>query len=159
MKHLLVCCDLSDDSLVAFEAAKTYASHFKDDHPHVTLLYVVDTPVSYVAPVGMGPGWTDLEPLVKEVEKRAKEKLSEIGAQFFPDIQAKVEVRRSVKAIYEEVLDAAASAGADLIVVAKHGKSGMQRFLMGSVTTKIVQLASCPVLVVPIPHAAKEKSA
>jgi nucleotide-binding universal stress UspA family protein len=36
----------------------------------------------------------------------------------------------------------------DLIVIATFGKTGWRRFAFGSVTEKVVRLASCPVLTV-----------
>jgi len=35
---------------------------------------------------------------------------------------------------------------ADLIVIPPHGRSGVSRLLLGSVTERIVRLAACPVL-------------
>lgn len=43
---------------------------------------------------------------------------------------------------------AQASAGYDLIVISSHGRSGFSRFLLGSVTDKVIRLASIPVLVI-----------
>jgi len=40
---------------------------------------------------------------------------------------------------------------ADLIVMATHGRSGLSNILLGSVTEKVIQTASCPVLVVKKP--------
>ena len=37
----------------------------------------------------------------------------------------------------------------DLIVMSSHGRSGLSRMLIGSVTDKILRGAPCPVLVVP----------
>jgi nucleotide-binding universal stress UspA family protein len=37
---------------------------------------------------------------------------------------------------------------AALIVISTHGRSGLSRFLIGSVTERVVRLAHCPVLVV-----------
>lgn len=37
----------------------------------------------------------------------------------------------------------------DLIVIATHGETGLSRLISGSVTEKVVRLASCPVLTVP----------
>lgn len=150
MKHILVCSDLSEDSLQALQTTRVYATSSPERRPDISLLFVVDTPVSYVAPVGMGPGWLDLEPMVKEVESRAKEKLQQLAAEYFKEFSVRVEVRRTVQAIYEEILSYAEKENVDLIVMSKHGKSGMQRLLLGSVTTKIVQLSHCPVLVVPV---------
>lgn len=42
--------------------------------------------------------------------------------------------------------------GADLIALATHGRSGFRRFVLGSVTEKVLRTAHCAVLVVP-PHA------
>lgn len=40
------------------------------------------------------------------------------------------------------------SYGADLLVMASHGRTGFQRFLLGSVTARVLRAAPCPVLVV-----------
>ena len=40
----------------------------------------------------------------------------------------------------------AASSEADLIVIATHGLTGLEHFLLGSVTEKVVRTAGCPVL-------------
>ena len=37
--------------------------------------------------------------------------------------------------------------GAGLIVISSHGRTGVTRFLMGSVAERVVRLAPCPVLV------------
>lgn len=48
----------------------------------------------------------------------------------------------------EEILDVAAAQHADLIVLGAKGLSGIDRFLLGSVSTRVVQHAKCAVLVV-----------
>jgi nucleotide-binding universal stress UspA family protein len=42
--------------------------------------------------------------------------------------------------------------GADLIVIGTHGRTGMERLLMGSVAEKVLRDASCSVLVVKLPR-------
>jgi nucleotide-binding universal stress UspA family protein len=49
------------------------------------------------------------------------------------------------------ILDAAARAGADLIVMGTRGRTGMKRVLVGSVAERTVRLASCPVMTVKAP--------
>lgn len=44
------------------------------------------------------------------------------------------------------IVDTAAAEQADLIVMSTHGRSGLDRFIMGSVTEKVLQKAACPVL-------------
>jgi len=41
---------------------------------------------------------------------------------------------------------------AELLVMGTHGRSGFERFLLGSVTEKVLRKASCPVLTVPRRH-------
>lgn len=47
------------------------------------------------------------------------------------------------------ILDRATSISADLIVVGTHGRSGFDRFMLGSVAEKVLRRAACPVLTVP----------
>jgi len=44
------------------------------------------------------------------------------------------------------------SVGADLLVVASHGRTGLRRLLLGSVASNVVQHASCPVVVIRLPE-------
>lgn len=46
------------------------------------------------------------------------------------------------------ILDQARKAGADLIVVGTHGRTGLDRILMGSVAERVIGFAECPVLAV-----------
>ena len=49
---------------------------------------------------------------------------------------------------YEAIVENAREKGADLIVMGSHGRTGMERLLMGSVTERVVGNADCSVLVV-----------
>jgi nucleotide-binding universal stress UspA family protein len=51
------------------------------------------------------------------------------------------------------ILREASKQGSDLIVIGTHGHSGFDRWILGSVTEKILRKASCPVLTVPAPVA------
>jgi nucleotide-binding universal stress UspA family protein len=48
----------------------------------------------------------------------------------------------------EAIVAAADSENADLIVVGSHGRSGVSRFLIGSVSDYVVRHAHCPVMVI-----------
>jgi len=50
-----------------------------------------------------------------------------------------------------EIVEEAKSWGADLIVVGSHGRTGMQRLLLGSVAEQVVRHAPCSVEVVRQP--------
>jgi universal stress protein A len=49
----------------------------------------------------------------------------------------------------QEILEFAKTHGTDLLVVGTHGRTGAERWLLGSVAERLVRLASCPVLTVP----------
>jgi len=48
---------------------------------------------------------------------------------------------------HEAILAAAAKLPATLIIMGSHGKKGLTRLLMGSVTERVIGLSTCPVLI------------
>jgi nucleotide-binding universal stress UspA family protein len=54
----------------------------------------------------------------------------------------------------QEIIGLATESAADLIVMGTHGRTGLERFLMGSVAEKVLYGAPCSVLVVKMPKAA-----
>ena len=46
------------------------------------------------------------------------------------------------------ILQAAADVGADLVVMATHGRTGISHFFIGSVAEQVVREATCPVLTI-----------
>jgi nucleotide-binding universal stress UspA family protein len=63
-------------------------------------------------------------------------------------VETEVQVGRPAAVI----LDVATSSGADMIAMATHGRSGIRRFLMGSVADRVVRHAHTPVLLVRPVH-------
>jgi nucleotide-binding universal stress UspA family protein len=51
----------------------------------------------------------------------------------------------------EAIIQAAQDHGADLLILGSHGRTGLKRLLMGSVTEQVIGKAPCPVLVVKRP--------
>lgn len=68
------------------------------------------------------------------------------------DASANLKTRKLVDAgeAYGAILDCADNEHVDLIVMSSHGRSGLARMLIGSVTDKVLRGSSCPVLVVPV---------
>jgi nucleotide-binding universal stress UspA family protein len=54
----------------------------------------------------------------------------------------------------DEILRHATEARSDLIVLGTHGRTGLERLLMGSVAEKVLRGAPCSVLVVKMPRSA-----
>jgi nucleotide-binding universal stress UspA family protein len=48
----------------------------------------------------------------------------------------------------ECIIDSVAQQGIDLIVITSRGRTGLKRFLMGSVAERVARHAGCPVLIV-----------
>ncbi len=57
----------------------------------------------------------------------------------------------------QRILERAATLPADLIVLGTHGRSGVERFILGSVAEKVLRKAACPVLTVPPPSLMKAR--
>ena len=58
----------------------------------------------------------------------------------------------------EEIIRTAEELKSELIIVGSHGWTGIQEFLLGSVSHKVLQHAPCSVLVVKQPHTQKQVS-
>ena len=59
-----------------------------------------------------------------------------------------LEVELIEGAPYAAIVEEAAQC--DLVVMATHGRTGFQRFVLGSVAERVVRTAPCPVLTIPI---------
>jgi len=51
---------------------------------------------------------------------------------------------------HQAIIDYAVAEDIDLIVMGTHGRTGLDHYLIGSVTEKVVRLADVPVLTVPL---------
>jgi len=62
-----------------------------------------------------------------------------------------VKVKRTIREgdVIGEILKAARSIPADLLVMGTHGRGGFERWILGSVAEKTLRKAPCPVLTVP----------
>lgn len=77
----------------------------------------------------------------------AKEYLEQIQQRsFLRDLSVMTDIRQTEAAA--SILASANEHSADLMVIATHGRSGLQRWLLGSVAQRVVQHATIPVLLV-----------
>ena len=135
-KKILVGVDGSDNSVRAAQRAAELASVF---HSDIVLLFVIHPRESAY--------YTGL-PTAEGAERakgedrllRAKEVCEESGSK--PEL--KVLPGNPAEVILDQ-----SEEGYDLVVLGTRGISAMARFLMGSVTTRVVQLSKIPVMVVP----------
>lgn len=84
------------------------------------------------------------------VEKLIKDAKSALEAVSKKSDAAGVKVKTFVREgeAFRVITELAAELGANLIVMGSHGRKGLSRLLMGSVTEKVIGHSTCPVLVV-----------
>ena len=123
----------------AAQYAETLACHF---HSELILLHVVAPPVAlYAAPEAMAYS-TAADLTAERVEQRKTELATYLAGQC-PDIPLTQEVVEGDPA--GQIVDYARNHDIGLIVMATHGYGPFRRFLLGSVTAKVLHDAGCPV--------------
>jgi len=89
---------------------------------------------------------------LEELERTMKEAAQRHGG----GANAKVIIRPS--AIGDILIDAARSAGADVIVMGTHGRTGVRRLILGSIAEHVLRHAACPVVTVHAREPAEGKA-
>lgn len=139
MKILLA----TDGSKFSDAAAEHVARQFRPQDSEVRVLNVVE-PISEMVPPQMAPRYyPELDEQVaeaKQVTARTAKMLAEAGFQVSTAVMT-----GDAKTV---ILDEAADWGADLIVLGSHGRTGLERFLLGSVSEAIAHHTACSVEIV-----------
>lgn len=88
---------------------------------------------------------------ITQMEQEALDYLQHVAKQFQSE---GYEVHTEISALppAEAIIEYAENHNVDLIVIATHGRSGLSRWVFGSVTQKVVQVAPTPVLVIRPRH-------
>jgi nucleotide-binding universal stress UspA family protein len=90
-------------------------------------------------------------PGVKErIDAEAKVFLDRIKQQAADKNLSCETIYRIGRQPHELIVEEARQKEIDLIVMGTHGRTGLKKFFMGSVTQKVIGMAPCSVLVVPI---------
>jgi nucleotide-binding universal stress UspA family protein len=123
----------------------------------VTMLYVYPPPAA-PPPVLFGglPGPLPMEPypaLTVSPEQTHDDVLAAVSSFGATTDTAGIHLQAHARkgGVVRTILDEAKTLPADLIVLGTHGHSGFDRWMLGSVTEKILRTAACPVLIVPPP--------
>ena len=141
-KHILVPVDGSFTSRQALVKAVAIAQAFNS---HVTLIYVID-PYAFTGMAGdFSYGQTEY---LSAASNEANEAITAAKQVFWDNGLA---VSGSVvegQPIYQAILDTAESVNADLVVMGSHGRRGLEKLVLGSVTAQVLSHAHLSVLVV-----------
>jgi nucleotide-binding universal stress UspA family protein len=145
MKKMLVAYDGSDASKKAMEVVLKCAN--KEDE--ITLLTVVPAELSESSFTKMLLPTIDLSNVVKSgsFKQKAKDSLSKLIKEIEPAV-SKVNIAVESGDPADEILISAKKFESDIIIVGYKGYGKEGRFLLGSVTDKVVRHASKSVLVV-----------
>lgn len=135
--------DFSAASGHAVRHALQLARQYQDSEVH--MVHVVEKDPNAVSST------TRIEKLdatLDQAPEKVREFVAEQGHLSDPDLDGTpVGVHVRIGDPVEELLQLTADVAADLLIVGNHGKSGLQRFFLGSVSEKVARLAHCPVLV------------
>lgn len=138
IKKIIAATDLSKLSL----AGVRYAMEMARDQGAAVIVYnVIDSEGDRFA------GRDDLNQAVTLVP-RQKQRLIEFIKENCADLLGKVELQQVVDlgVPYKKIVEKAEKEAADLVVISTHGRTGVDQFLLGSVTQRVVARAPCPVL-------------
>ena len=144
-KHILVPTDGSELSLKAAQvAAEMAATH----HARITAMHVVqpyEAPLS--ADVAFYPAPHTRAEYVKAVRTESSRLLAEVEKVAGDGTVACDTLTVEGEQPWEAIVEAARSNDCDLIVMGSHGRRGLEGFLLGSETTKVLTHSKTPVLV------------
>ncbi len=87
--------------------------------------------------------------ITEKAEKSAREHLESIQKRAKKDgVECNIIIRAGEDS-YRYIVDEAAKNNISMIIMGRRGRSGLKRLMMGSVTSRVIGLAPCNVLVVP----------
>ena len=141
VRRILHPSDFSRASSAAFARAVRMA---KADRAQLLIVHVLAPPMAIA-----GEGYMSSEvydDLETSARRYAEKHLSGLQAKARKAGARTATLLREGVA-HEQIIRAARSKKADLIVIPSHGRTGITRLLIGSVAECVVRLAHCPVLV------------
>jgi nucleotide-binding universal stress UspA family protein len=147
MRRILVPTDFSDQARNAFEVAVAIA---RQTGAAIKLLHVVEMPYSYTSfnVTGEVSGSNGMEQVyMMKLLENTKHRMAQLerdveheGVEVVQEVDADNVIRKIRRVISDDKVD--------LVVMGSKGASGMNEFLIGSNTEKVVRTAGCPVLTV-----------
>jgi universal stress protein A len=154
VKHILVPTDFSAGAQEAVRYAYDLANALG------ATLHVVHVLENPFAPGAFMEMYTPPSPeYFVDMERQAEEKLrASLTAEQKANVHTVMTTRLGVPA-NEILARIEEDPGIDLVVMATHGRGGVARFVMGSVTDKIIRSAPCPVVTIrEHPHTNRPKA-
>jgi len=146
IQTILLTTDFSDTSRKAFTPAVTLARKFG---AKILLTYVEEDRLPPLVVEYMAVG---VDEILSQQMDRAHERLAETVAELARDVE-QVEPLVAMGTPHVEIVRLAEEQGADLIVMATHGRGFISHAILGSTAERVLRRAPCPVLIVRDPAA------
>jgi len=143
-KTILFATDFSEGSKNALPYAVDLAKRYEAKLYFMHIVYDVARTTGWYVP------HISVEEMYNDLEKGAR---TELEKTFTEEMRGLKDIEHVVmKGIpYEEITKFAETNKIDLIVLATHGRTGLDRLLFGSTAEQVVRYAPCPVLSVRLP--------
>lgn len=139
-QKILVPFDFSEHSKYALQNALEIA---ESNQTEIILFYVVDKDVH---PALYAWGMKSIFEIIPDIVEKAEKKMDEILAEL-PNPQNAIVQKKIVEGVpHKEISEYANDSDIDLIVIATHGLVGLDRFLLGSTTEKVIRCVNVPIL-------------
>ena len=144
IRRILYATDFSKASARALDEAIRLA---KQNHAELLVVHVIEPAGQYAAGEDFAGAelYMKMEEAAEQDAQRSMQKLMRKLKQA--RVNAKSLLLKGLGA-HEQIVKAAKSRKANMIVIGTHGRTGLSKLVMGSVAGKVVSLASCPVVVV-----------
>ena len=92
---------------------------------------------------------------VYDAQRKWSEETLEARAEQLRQSGVKTTWRVQFGAPHEEIVRTAEEEHASMIVIGTHGRTGLNRMLLGSVAERVIRLAPCPVMTVRQPRSSR----
>ena len=143
-KHILLA---TDGSAASEHAAQIAADMARIHGARLTALYVVD-PYPYLGIGESNPlGFQSYMAAAHAHAAQAHARVAELCSEGSAPVALQARISEDLTAP-DGIVQTSKDEGADLIVMGSHGRTGLMRFVVGSVATKVLAAALIPVLVV-----------
>lgn len=134
-----------DGSSIAEQALKPALAFAEAMPAELIMLRVSATPQLFLQePV---PGWPSLDTVMEAATQEANAYLQGVQASV-EDSHVSTSLLVTTGPAAESIIDIANSQRADLIVICSHGRSGIERWVFGSVAEKVLRCVNCLTLVI-----------
>jgi len=137
MKRIVCATDLSDFANKTIPFGVALAREFE---ARLFVCHIVDVPSSAI----YGQAYLDRVDIQNQALEYAHGRLAQLIDEHAVNWKPVIQIGHTS----DEIARVASEEGADLVIAATHGRSGLKRFLLGSVTERLMRTLPCPLLIV-----------